>query len=79
MHPLILSLCQRKKKFQYEGNGYLQKICRSCKKNGQVRPKGNPKLLQGFISPVHFVVATIVDLTFRILTCRFLLAVVPRT
>jgi len=30
---LILSFHQRKKKnLQYEGNGYLQKICRSCKK-----------------------------------------------
>jgi len=29
---LILSLYQRKKTLQYEGNGFLQKICRSCKK-----------------------------------------------
>jgi len=57
-HLLILSLCQRKKNLQYEGNGYLQKICRSCKKNWQVRQKSKPKLLQGFISPLHFVVAT---------------------
>jgi len=32
MH-LILSFYQRKKDLQYEGNGYLQKICRSLKKN----------------------------------------------
>jgi len=53
----FLSVRERKNR-QYEGNGYLQKICRSLKKNWQVRQKSKPKFLQRFISPVYFVVAT---------------------
>jgi len=34
---LILSFYQRKKNLRYGGNGYLQKICRSCKITGKLR------------------------------------------
>jgi len=63
VESILLSFYQRKKNLQYKGNGYLQKICRSCKKTDKLREpcftrqKSKPKFLQGFISPVHFAVA----------------------
>ena len=37
----MLSLCQSKKNLQYEGNSYLQKIFRSCKKIDKKDKKAN--------------------------------------
>ena len=60
---LILSFYQRKKKSSIRRQWLLQKICRSCKKLTNYehlapsKTKSKPKLLQGFISPVHFIVA----------------------
>ena len=59
----LIRFIRERKNLQYEGNGYLQKIFRSCKKLTNYehlalsKTKSKPKFLQGFIGPVHFLVA----------------------